>query len=186
MNGITTRGYRALYVPGHPRGGKTGMVLEHILVVESALGHFLPRRAAVHHIDENKLHNANGNLVACEDQAYHLLLHRRMRALAACGDADAVKCWYCGTWAKPSEMDGFWRSSWFHKACAATWQAADRLRRRGGRPNHRELLAARPHCKHGHTWTSETTRMYDGVRYCIECERERGRRRTAERRGARS
>lgn len=47
--------------------------------VARVLGYALPRKAQVHHVDENPRNNANTNLVVCEDAAYHKLLHRRMR-----------------------------------------------------------------------------------------------------------
>lgn len=88
-------GYVSLKRPGHPRATKAGYVCEHILVVEAALGRSLPDDAVVHHVDENRGNNANTNLVACQDRAYHNLLHRRMRALAACGDPNAKRCKIC-------------------------------------------------------------------------------------------
>lgn len=62
-----------------PAGG--GYMYEHILIAEKAVGHALPKGAEVHHVDENRSNNANGNLVVCQDRAYHQLLHRRMRRL---------------------------------------------------------------------------------------------------------
>jgi hypothetical protein len=67
--------------PDHPRANTRGYVYEHILVAESVLGHSLPAGAVVHHVDGNKHNNAPGNLVICEDDAYHRLLHTRMRRL---------------------------------------------------------------------------------------------------------
>jgi hypothetical protein len=99
-------GYVSLYRPDHPRA-KGGHVHEHVLIVEKALGKYLPRRARVHHVDECRSNNRNDNLVACEDQAYHMLLHRRMRALAACGDPNAVPCQYCGQFDRQSDMRVF-------------------------------------------------------------------------------
>lgn len=65
-------GYAMIAVKGHPRGsGNAGYVSEHILIVEGALGHALPPAAEVHHVDGVKGNNANGNLVACQDHAYH-------------------------------------------------------------------------------------------------------------------
>lgn len=42
--------------------------LIHVLVVEQALGHPLSKGTRVHHIDEDRKNNTNGNLVACQDQ----------------------------------------------------------------------------------------------------------------------
>lgn len=55
--------------------------MEHISVVEKALGKKLPKGAVVHHVDRNRRNNTNKNLVGCPSQAYHLLLHKRMRDL---------------------------------------------------------------------------------------------------------
>lgn len=67
-------------------GSKHGSVLEHVLIAERALGKPLPAGAQVHHVDENRRNNANRNLVICQDQTYHSLLHRRARVLRAGGN----------------------------------------------------------------------------------------------------
>ncbi len=73
--------YPVAWNPGHARASG-GVVLEHILIAEKALGYPLPIGAEVHHFDEHKSNNANGNLVICENHSYHALLHVRQRALA--------------------------------------------------------------------------------------------------------
>jgi hypothetical protein len=78
--------------------------LEHVIVAEKALGHSLPEKAIVHHHDEKRANNDPQNLVICPDQKYHMLLHRRMRALDACGHADWVRCRYCKTWDCPNNL----------------------------------------------------------------------------------
>lgn len=90
-------GYVLSYAPNHPRA-QHGYVFEHILVAERALGHYLPEGAVVHHRDEIKSHNENTNLVICQDNAYHNLIHGRMRMLEdrrlggkVCGDCKARK-----------------------------------------------------------------------------------------------
>lgn len=84
-------GYWRLFAPDHPRASGN-YVLEHIVVAEKAFGGPLPAEAQVHHCGEK---SDNSKLVICEDQAYHRLLHVRMRALAECGDANKRKCTYC-------------------------------------------------------------------------------------------
>lgn len=48
-------------------------------VVERALGHRLPLGAVVHHWDENPGNNNPANLLVCPNQAYHMIIHGRMR-----------------------------------------------------------------------------------------------------------
>lgn len=101
----TSNGYVKVKCAGHPRANKHGYVLEHILVAEKALGKYLPPGAVVHHVDEDKSNNVPSNLVICEDDAYHQLLHSRMRAYAATGDANAKRCGDCGWWMKPDHAE---------------------------------------------------------------------------------
>ena len=55
---------------------------EHILIAEKAFGGPLPQGAEVHHVNEIKTDNRNQNLVICENNAYHKLLHARMKERA--------------------------------------------------------------------------------------------------------
>lgn len=64
------------YVDVRIKGRRT---YEHILVAERALGRRLPKGAVVHHVNENRSDNAPTNLVICPNEAYHRLLHRRMK-----------------------------------------------------------------------------------------------------------
>lgn len=64
---------------------------QHVAVAEAALGRALPKGAVVHHVDGNKANNHPGNLVICESQSYHLLLHARARVQAAGGDPNTQK-----------------------------------------------------------------------------------------------
>lgn len=55
---------------------------EHISMAEKALGRPLPKEAVVHHMNNVSWDNETPlNLVICPDQAYHMLLHKRMRDL---------------------------------------------------------------------------------------------------------
>ena len=86
-----SNGYALVNMPEHPRASSSGYVYEHIVIAEKALGKPLPKKAVVHHGN-----GKNGSsLVICQDQAYHMLLHRRMRALKVCGHANWLKCTYC-------------------------------------------------------------------------------------------
>jgi HNH endonuclease len=77
---------------------------EHIVLAEKALGGPLPRGACVHHFDEDPTNNAFGNLILCPDQAYHSLLHRRQKALEACGNANRRRCNYCYRYDDPANL----------------------------------------------------------------------------------
>lgn len=84
------------YIRTAVRGRKHRAESEHVLIAEKALGHRLPLGVEVHHVDENKRNNANSNLVICENQAYHHLLHYRARVLADGFDPDThKKCTHC-------------------------------------------------------------------------------------------
>lgn len=96
--------YRRIKLPSHPRAGKAGYVLEHVIVAEAALGKYLSPEHPVHHHNTDKSDNSNTNLVICENQEYHHLLHRRMRALAICGNADWRVCGLCRAYGDPETM----------------------------------------------------------------------------------
>lgn len=75
--------------------GSSG-IREHVRVAEEALGKKLPPGAQVHHVNGDKRDNRNSNLVICENQEYHSLLHVRARVLRAGGDPDTQRiCWGC-------------------------------------------------------------------------------------------
>jgi hypothetical protein len=56
---------------------------------ELALGHPLPKGAEVHHADGTK--GDTSTLVICQDRAYHMLLHARMRIIKAGGDPNTQR-----------------------------------------------------------------------------------------------
>lgn len=124
-------GYMLVHDPSHPRADVSGYVREHIKIVEAALGKSLPPRAEVHHINQVKSDNRNANLVLCEDAAYHQLLHRRMRAKAACGHCDWIRCQFCQQWGPLGEvyMPPSGRGSHYHRVCARVKDAKRRWKR---------------------------------------------------------
>ncbi len=93
-----------IHKPEHPNSDCRGYIMEHILIAEAALGFYLPEKSVIHHIDGNPLNNSNSNLVICQDQGYHHLLHCRQRALAGCGDANKRYCSICNEWKQSTEF----------------------------------------------------------------------------------
>lgn len=81
--------------PSIPAQRGTATVYQHTLLAEAALGRMLPAQVRIHHVNGDEADNAKGNLVLCQDDAYHMVLHMRQRALDACGNANWRKCPYC-------------------------------------------------------------------------------------------
>ena len=94
--------------------GKTVRMHRH--VVEKTIGHKLPRKAVIHHIDNDRTNNKPSNLVVCPDSAYHQLLHRRERALNACGNPNWLKCSYCKKWDAPENLT-IKAGNQYHRLC---------------------------------------------------------------------
>lgn len=116
-----SNGYRLIFLPEHPKANRQGYVNEHVIVAEKALGKFLPDKAVPHHANQIRSDNSSKNIVICEDQAFHNLLHRRMRALKDCGHADWLKCQYCKCYDAPENLTVLINSKGHlrgrHKAC---------------------------------------------------------------------
>lgn len=83
---------------------KAKYVTEHVLIAEKVLGKRLPDGAVVHHANGNPSDNRNSNLVICDSQSYHTILHRRMRAYAACGFSHYRRCQYCHQYDDPKHL----------------------------------------------------------------------------------
>ena len=112
-------------MPEHPRTHKNGYVFEHILMAEQALGKPLPKGAEIHH---HGARDNNSQIVICQDHAYHMLLHRRMRALKACDHANWRKCAFCKQHDKPENLyispnDGLV----FHRTCHNKYELKRRV-----------------------------------------------------------
>jgi hypothetical protein len=72
----TPKGYITRYEPNHPSASKAGIVMEHRLIVEKALGVILPDIFDVHHINGDKTDNRLDNLAIITHSA-HTALHNR-------------------------------------------------------------------------------------------------------------
>lgn len=112
-----TEGYIQILNRDHPRADNRGYVFEHMLVVENILGKSLPPKACVHHINKNRKDNRPENLVVCENNAYHKLLHQRTRAFMACGNANKRKCKYCHQYDLVDNLKISDTSGVFHRQC---------------------------------------------------------------------
>jgi len=96
-------------------GGRS--VLRHRLIAERALGKPLPKGAEIHHVDGDRGNDDTSNLVICPSRAYHQLLHRRQRALDACGHADWRMCQLCKQWGPESELRIYKSGNKWHPSC---------------------------------------------------------------------
>lgn len=123
--------YMLVRAPGHPRAKNNGYVLEHVLLAERALGRHLPEEHPVHHVNEDGTDNHRGNLVICQDHAYHFLLHRRAKALRECGNPSFRLCTFCQRYDDVVHMTGHRATkggrerSFYHRACRAAHRRAE-------------------------------------------------------------
>lgn len=114
---VEHQGYRMVRDPGHPRAHSNGYVHQHIIVAERALGRPMPDGAVVHHVNGVKDDNRPENLVVCEDNSYHSLLHLRQSAMDACGNPDYRWCWWCKTYDDPAALRDIPSGGWIHHEC---------------------------------------------------------------------
>jgi hypothetical protein len=93
---INRNGYIKVFNPEHPRSDSKGYVYEHTLVAEKALGKYLPPQAVVHHFNKIRNDNSKGNLIICENNAYHRIIHARQNRIALldtlAGNARSRRC----------------------------------------------------------------------------------------------
>ena len=127
---VLKSGHVLIEAPGHPHADSRGRVLEHVFVAAKALKKDLPERAVVHHHDGDPGNNDPTNLVVCEDQRYHMLLHKRQTAYRATGNPNAERCAYCRAWmlpdnpefyryVSPDQQDA--REAWKRKTTVLAW-----------------------------------------------------------------
>lgn len=110
FKGAYKQKYSLRYAPGHPRCCIGNHVLEHILIAEKALGKPLPSKSVVHHYSSEQL-------IICQDQAYHMLLHRRTKALNSCGYASWRKCRCCKQYDAPEKLHILPSGPAYHSDC---------------------------------------------------------------------
>lgn len=80
----------------------TKSIREHRLLAEVALGKPISSDHPVHHFGARF---NGGELVICEDDNYHALLHVRNRARMETGDPHKRMCNYCNRWDDISNME---------------------------------------------------------------------------------
>lgn len=119
---VLAHGYVMIYAPESAHADKRGYVLEHVRMAELALGKPLPEGAEVHHFDENRSNNVRGNLVLCQDRAYHQHLHARQRALAACGNPSAKRCHLCHGYDRQEDIKITSQGKPRHRSCDREYQ----------------------------------------------------------------
>jgi hypothetical protein len=114
--GTLSGGYKVLYVDGKRKQ-------EHVVIAEKAIGRALAGGEVVHHVDMNGENNTPSNLVICPNDAYHALLHKRMRALDACGNANYERCGLCKQYDDPSNLENASTKGImpYHKACKSEY-----------------------------------------------------------------
>jgi hypothetical protein len=117
----TEEGYILLRSPEHPKATKAGYVRSHRLRAEKALGRILPDKVPIHHHDVQQI-------VICEDQAYHMILHQRTRALKVCGHARWRKCWICQQYGPPDEVILRGKVGCVHQSCLNEYNRNSRRR----------------------------------------------------------
>lgn len=116
--GFYASGYKAAQVDGVKK-------FDHVRIVENVLGKSLPKGCVVHHANGDRSDNRKENLVVCQDRAYHNLLHARMSAINATGDASKRKCRHCKNYDSLTNLTSYKcakTTSYWHKECAIKYQ----------------------------------------------------------------
>jgi hypothetical protein len=97
-----------------------GYVRKATLVAEKVLKKLLPMGAVIHHANGNRQDNQNGNLVICQNDAYHNFLHVRKRAFESSGFAHYRKCRHCKKYDDPKNMKAS-GSVFYHHVCSSQY-----------------------------------------------------------------
>lgn len=112
--------------PEHPRwnGGGTDRQKD-IWRAEKVLGKPMPSNAVLHH-------HTKTELVICEDQAYHALIHARARLIKNGIDPHKRKCALCKEYDFPENMvHGKTSRSYRHQSCHNEYKRELRRRKNG-------------------------------------------------------
>jgi len=141
--------YVTVYTPGHPKASESNHVTEHRIVVEKAMGKYLPDNAVVHHVNGNKQDNRPRNLVVCQDNAYHKLIHARERRLKSTGSFDLKKCACCQQIFTLEEF-GKDKSQWDNKRLYCNSCEREKLRESRAFRKSEALTTQRCHSKRVH------------------------------------
>ena len=115
----------------YKNGGNNQGITTHKVIAEQILGYELPQGACIHHVDGNGLNNKHSNMVICPSSAYHMLLHRRQRALDECGNANWFKCVFCKEYDAPENLNLYIPKDQTspranHRECATAYSARRR------------------------------------------------------------
>jgi hypothetical protein len=128
------KNYKQVSLPGHPQAcDKDGLMYEHRYLAAKALGKPIPRGAEVHHHGGVRI---PGQLVLCENKAYHRLLHIREKAYAATGDPSKRKCPFCHQWDATGNMISYNHNElpserFLHRACKQKYERGYTRKRPG-------------------------------------------------------
>jgi hypothetical protein len=116
----------------------------HRILVQGALGKPIPKGAHVHHVNGDCRDNSRGNLVLCENAAYHGLLHVRYRSLKECGNPNHRKCVFCGKYDDTENMvERLQKNRYHHASCSNEYLLERHHRKMREDPEYREKRRAR-------------------------------------------
>lgn len=99
-------------------------IARHIVIMENSWGGPLPAATVVHHLNGDRDDNREENLLLCPDQAFHLTLHKREDALAACGNPFWISCIFCKNHDDPKSLSFRSDGRGYHLSCNREQSAA--------------------------------------------------------------
>jgi len=88
-----------------------------VYAAEKVLGKRLPDCAVVHHVDGDKANDLNSNLVICQNNSYHIMLHQREKSIKNCGHANWYQCRFCKKYGPIGEITRSIQGHSFHRSC---------------------------------------------------------------------